>query len=78
LAEIFTKFVFPPLLFGTQEKKSIAKRNPLNTLEAICSSINGGLLIQLTPQATISSYCHFAFQNARILSFIMIPFFFVK
>jgi hypothetical protein len=32
-----------------------------------------GSLSTLNPQASISSYCHFAFQNAWIISCIMIP-----
>jgi hypothetical protein len=81
LAWFWLKFLlifFSSPFFWDTRKEIHCKKKPIKHSEAICSNVNGGLLIDLTPQATISSYCHFSFQNAWILSFIMIPIFFLN
>ncbi len=68
LLDFWLKFLlnfFPPFVFATQEKKSIAKRNtlkhPVITTRQFAAVLMEGSLSTLNPQASISSYCHFAF-----------------
>jgi hypothetical protein len=68
LLDFWLKFLlifFSPFFLGHKKRNPLPKetRQTLSH-DAICSSVNGGLLIHLNPQVSISSDCHFAFQNA--------------